>query len=220
MDRFTADFRQVANVNLNLLTLKPANISPPRPFNAFEKGSLEAALGLGKNLDSRLSLMADVVGVGQNPPNLSVLRPAAKPTGFALSKSSHLTVAVGIGGAGFALFGSLASAGVYGSTTREVGAYLTLGFGLFLPGVGLSGGLELAFVFGTPTDFSGPYLSAGIGVAAGPIAGIGGNLLFSPGPPLTLMGYSLNFTANTPSEIPVMIILEATDTKIKPLLRF
>jgi hypothetical protein len=220
MDRFTADLRQVDNLNISLLNLRPVRAAPPKPLGSFEKASLNAALGLGKNLDPRLALMAETVGVGEKPPAVTILRPTKPPSGLAVSKSSDLTIALGVGGAGFALFGSLASAGVYGSTTREIGVFLTIGIGLFLPAVGVSGGAELTFIFGTPADFKGPYLSAGVGISVGPVAGIGGSLLFAPGPPVTLMGYSLTFTANTPSVLPVTIVLEATDTKTKPVLRF
>lgn len=220
MDRYTADLRQFNNLNFNLLTGRPVTAAPQRPLGSFERTSLTAAVALGKSLDSRLAIMQETMKVGEKPPSVSLLRPSKPPSGFAVSKSSQLTIAVGVGGAGFALFGSLASAGLYGSTTREIGAYFTLGFGFFLPAVGLSGGLEMTYIFGTPADFAGPYLSAGVGVSAGPVAGIGGALLFAPGPPVTLMGYSLTFSANTPSVLPVTIVLEVTDTKTKPLLRF
>jgi hypothetical protein len=220
MDRFTADLRQVSNLNMSLLALRPVTAAPVKPLGSFEKASLSAALAMGKGLDPRLSLMADTVAVGEKPPAVSILPPTKPPTGLTVSKSTDLTVALGVGGAAFALFGSVASAGVYGSTTREIGVYLTFGIGLFLPAVGVSGGAEMTFIFGTPADFKGPYLSAGISVSAGPVAAIGGALLFSPGPPPVLMGYSITFTANTPSVLPVTIALEVTDTKTKPVLRF
>jgi len=113
----------------------------------------------------------------------------------------------------------VASAGLYASTTREIGTYFTLGIGLFIPGVGASIGGEFTVIVGTPSDLSGPYLSAGVSVAPA-VFGVGASLLFSPGPPLTLMGLTISLSANTPSEIPLVIALEATDTKIQPRVRF
>jgi len=78
---------------------------------------------------------------------------------------------------------------------------------------------EFTVIVGTPLDLSGPYLSAGVSVAPA-VFGIGAALLFSPGPPLTFMGVTVSITANTPSEIPITLVLEATDTKIKPFVRF
>jgi hypothetical protein len=218
VDNFTADLRQADKVNLDLLTFRPVTAAPRRPLSPIERTGLKSALSLGKSFDSRLALMSDVMKIGDSPPSLSVLLPA-KPAMFAISKSKFVTVALGVAGAGFAIWGSLASGGVYGSSTREVGAFFTIGVGLFLPAVGASIGGELTFVLGTPADFSGPYVSAGLSVAPA-VLGVGGQLLFSPGRPLVFMGISVSLSANTPSECPVTFVLEATDTKIKPLLRF
>ncbi len=191
---------------------------PRQPLTVTAKNALKGALALGKSLDPKLSLMSDVTTLGSTPGTTTVLRPAGTPS-FALSSSTQLTMAVGFAGAGFALFGSVASIGVYASTTREVGGYLTLGIGLFIPGVGASSGGEFTIILGTPFDLSGPYLSAGVSVAPA-VFGVGCALPFSPGPPLTLMGLTVSLSANTPSEIPLVITLEATDTKIKPFVRF
>jgi hypothetical protein len=218
MRQFTLDLRRAGNLNPNLLTFRPVTAAPRQPLNVTAKSALTSALALGKGLDPKLSLMSEVTTLGSTPGVTTVLRPAATPS-FAVSRSTQLTMAVGFGAAGFAIFGSVASIGVYASTTREIGGYLTLGIGLFLPGVGASVGGEFTIILGTPFDLSGPYLSAGVSVAPA-VFGIGAALLFSPGPPLTLMGLTVSLSANTPSELPLVIALEATDTKIKPFVRF
>lgn len=218
MRQFTLDFSKAGNVNINLLTFRPVTAVPRLPASPTAKTALKAGLDLGKILDPKLALMADVVSLGTGSPSVSTLRPATPPPSFAISSSRNQTMAVGFAGAGFALFGSVASAGVYASTTREIGGYLTFGIGLFLPGVGASIGGEFTVIAGTPGDLSGPYLSAGVSVAPA-VLGVGAALLFSPGPPLTLMGLTISLSANTPSEVPLTIVLEATNTKIKPFVR-
>jgi hypothetical protein len=218
MRQFTLDLRKADKVNPNLLSFRPVTAAPLRPVAPTARTALKAGLDVGKVFDNKVALMADVGSLALASPSVSVLRPAAKPV-FAISSGTDLTMAIGFTGAGFALFGSVASVGLYASTTREIGGYLTLGIGLFLPAVGASGGGEFTVIVGTPVDLSGPYLSAGVSVAPA-VFGIGASLLFSPGPPLTFMGVTVSLTANTPSELPVTLVLEATDTKIKPFVRF
>jgi hypothetical protein len=219
MDRFTADLRQLDKLNPDLLDFRPVTAAPRQQLGPFERASLKSALSLGKGIDSKLGLMADVLNIGDSPPVVSVLRPASTPVGVTISKSTHLTVAFGIAASAFAFWGGLASAGFYGSTTREVGAFFTHGIGIFFPSIGASAGGELTFILGTPSDFKGPYWSAGVSVAPA-ILGVGAQLLFLPGFPLVFMGVSVSLSANTPSELPVTFVMEITDTSTKPLLRF
>ena len=206
-------------MNPSLLNLRPVTAASRQALSPTSKSALKAGLDLGKGLDSKIALMSDVASLGFAPPVTNVLRPPSRPPTFAISSGTDLTMAVGFAGAGFAIFGSVASAGLYASTTREIGTYFTLGIGLFIPGVGASIGGEFTVIVGTPSDLSGPYLSAGVSVAPA-VFGVGASLLFSPGPPLTLMGLTISLSANTPSEIPLVIALEATDTKIQPRVRF
>jgi hypothetical protein len=211
------DLRQANRVDPKLLSLRPVVGAPHQRLSPEAKPVLKAGLELGRSFDPKIALMDDVASLSYGTP-ATLLRPTSAPA-FALSSSAQLTMAVGITGWGFVLYGSGFSTGVYGSTTREIGGYLTLGVGLFVPAIGLSGGGEFSVILGTPLDLSGAYLSAGISVAPS-VFGVGAALLFAPGPPLTLMGISVSLTANTPSAVPVTITLEATDTKIKPFLRF
>ncbi|HKP63658.1 MAG TPA: hypothetical protein VJV78_43285 [Polyangiales bacterium] len=218
MKQFTLDLRQANRVDPNILSFKTVVGAPRQRLAPEVKPALKAALELGRHFDSKIALMDDVASLSFGA-SATVLRPATAPAAFALSSSAQLTMAVGVTGWGFAIYGAGASAGVYGSTTREIGGYLTLGAGIFIPGLGLSGGGEFTVILGTPLDLSGPYLSAGVSVAPN-VFGIGAALLFSPGPPLTLMGICVSLTANTPSAVPLTISLEVTNTKIKPFLRF
>jgi hypothetical protein len=219
MDRFTADFRQLSQLDVGILRLRPVAAGPRRTFPPVERSAVKASLGLGKSIDKKLALLAETVGIGDRPPTVTVLRPSTTMASLALSKSSALTVALGFGGSAFVFFGALGSVGVYGSTTREIGTYETIGMGLFFPAVGASVGGELTFVLGTPADLAGPYYSAGVTVAPA-VLGVGGQLLFSPGPPLTFMGISISLSANTPSELPVTVTLEVTNTWTQPRLKF
>lgn len=218
MRQFTLDLRRAGNLNPELLTFRRVSAAPRTALSENGKTILNTALDLGKALDPKLSLMADVASLGFASPPATALRPATAPL-IAISRSSYLTMAVGFVGAGFAIFGAVASVGVYASTTREIGQYTTTGVGLFVPGVGLSGGGEFTVVLGTPADLGGLYLSAGVSVAPG-VFGVGAALLFAPGPSLTLMGITISLSANTPSEVPLTIALEATNTTVKPIVRF
>jgi hypothetical protein len=145
------------------------------------------------------------------------------PVGFALSKSTNLTIAAALTESAFAGVGAVVSGGVYGSTTREIGVFATGGGGIFT-NFGLSAGGEYTYVLGTPADFAGPYFGVGVSISGPPPIGVGGMLLFSPTltipVTLTLMGFSVSVTVNTPSPIPVTVTAEVTNTKIWPVLRF
>lgn len=216
--QFTLDLRQANRMDASLLQMTPVTAAPRRPLPPEGKPVLKAALELGKSFDPKLALLNDVTSVAFGGAT-NVLRPATAPPAFAISRSAQMTMALGLTGSGFVIYGAVGSIGLYASTTREIGGYFSSGVGLFLPSVGASGGGEFTVILGTPTDLSGAYFSAGVSVAPN-IFGVGAALLFSPGPPLTLMGLTVSLTANTPSFFPVSITLEVTDTRIKPLLRF
>jgi hypothetical protein len=227
MQNFRADFRQLDRLEGAFLP-RPTPVRPAPPRRALPPGEREAlmsALEFGKMFSPGLGSLLELVKFGAKPPALSVLRPLAMPVGFALSKSTNLTIAEALTASAFAGLGAVVSGGIYGSTTREIGVFATGGGGLFT-NFGLSAGGEYTYVLGTPADFAGPYFGIGVGVSGPPPIGVGGMLLFSPTLPptipimLTLMGFSVSVTINTPSPIPVTVTAEVTNTKIWPVLRF
>lgn len=227
MQSFRADFRQLDRLEGAFLP-RPAPVRPApgrRKLPPGERAALVSALEFGKTFSPGLSSLLEIINIGVSPPLLSILRPLAMPVGFALSKSTHLTIADALTASAFAGVGAVVSGGVYGSTTREVGVFATGGGGIFT-NFGLSAGGEYTYIMGTPADFAGPYFGVGVGVSGPPPIGVGGMLLFSPTLPptmpvtLTLMGFSVSVTVNTPSPIPVTVTAEVTNTKIWPVLRF
>lgn len=227
MQSFRADFRQLDRLEGAVLPRPTPVRSAPgrRVLPQGERAALVSALEFGKTFSPALGSLLEIVNVGVSPPALTVLRPLLMPVGFALSKSTNLTIAGALTVSAFAGVGVVGSGGIYGSTTREIGVFLTGGGGIFT-NLGLSGGGEYTFILGTPADFAGPYLGVGVSVSGPPPIGVGGMLLFSPTLPLTipitltLMGFSVSVTVNTPSPIPVTVTAEVTNTKIWPVLRF
>ncbi len=127
---------------------------------------------------------------------------------------------IGLGGStsAFAVIGVTAGAGLYGSTTPELGWYTSGGAG-FWTNAGVSSGLALTYVFGPPSAFSG--LSIGVGVDAdlpGLGVGIGILLLFgASGPPFQFLGYSFGVSAGL-SALPIDFTIQASDTYTRKIL--
>lgn len=227
MQTFKADLRQLDRLEAAFLPrptpLRPA--SRRRDLPKGERAALVSALDVGKTFSPGLGSLLEIVNVGVSPPPRTILPPLRMPYGFAMSKSPHLTVAGAYTGSVFAGVGYVASAGVYGSTTREIGVFISGGGGIFT-NFGFSGGGEITFILGTPADFEGPYFGIGVSVSGPPPIGLGGTLLFAPKLPLTipitltLMGWAVALTVSTPSPIPVTVTLEVTNTKIWPKIRF
>jgi hypothetical protein len=225
MQSFRADFSQLGRLEGAFLP-RPTPVRPApgrRALPQGERAALVSTLEFGKRFSLTLGSLLEIVNVGASPPALSVLRPLAMPVGFALSKSTNLTIAAALTESAFAGIGAVVSGGVYGSTTREIGVFATGGGGIFT-NFGLSAGGEYTYVLGTPADFAGPYFGVGVSISGPPPIGVGGMLLFSPTltipVTLTLMGFSVSATINTPSPIPVTVTAEVTNTKIWPVLRF
>lgn len=217
MSQFTLDLRQANRLDPNSLRFRPVSVAPRQQLPPEAKPALKAGLELGAGFDSRLALLNDVASLSYGTKSARVLRPASQPK-FALSASAELTMTLGFTAWGFAFYGAGGTVAAYASTTREIGWITSTGVGVFLGSPGISGGVELGFVLGRPADLSGPFLAAGVSVAPG-VLGVGAALLFSPGPPLTLMGVSVSVTANTPSVVPVTVTLEFTNTSVPhPLL--
>jgi hypothetical protein len=227
MQSFKADFRQLEQLDgASLPRPVPIKPAPPRRIlSSRERDALASTLDFGKAFSPSLGSLKEVLDIAVSPPAVSVLAPRRMPIGFAFSKSGEVTVAAGITGSAFAAIGISISGGVYASTTREKGTFVTSAGGIMF-NVGLSLGPELTFILGTPADLAGPYFAAGVAVSGPSFIGVGGNLLFAPSVPptipltLTLMGFSFSITANTPSPIPTTVVLEVSDTKIWPGLKF
>lgn len=95
MQSFKADFRQLDRLEGAFLP-RPAPVRPAparRVLPQGERAALVSALEFGKIFSPALGPLLEIVTFGTKPPALSVLRPLAMPVGFALSKSSHLTIA-------------------------------------------------------------------------------------------------------------------------------
>ena len=191
--------------------------------SSLEVAALKAAIRLAKPVNPMLATLEEMIDIGSKPTRATLLAPAKMPIiGGApiikFSGSSQLTGAFGAAGSAAWGIGFLVSVGLYASNTPEVGVFSTLGGGIFVNTPGASIGGELTLILGTPLDFSGPYL--GVSVSAGTGLGVTGTLLFSPTLPLTfppiltLMGCSINFSAVTPTKLPLTVAITVTNTKI------
>lgn len=212
MKQYTADFRQFANIDPTKLKWTSVPVRPPtRVLSADERKALKSALAVGGATSQTLANCEEIIDVGFHPPTVRLFSPLTCPPGFAVSKSLDLTISAGLNLSGYIGLLGTGTAGLYGSTTREIGVFATVGTGI-ATNAGVSAGVEYTFIFGTPNDFRGVYIGAGIGVSGSTGVGVSGMLLFSPGPPLTLMGYSLTVGVSSPSPIPVTVTLDVTNT--------
>ncbi|MBZ5688656.1 MAG: hypothetical protein LAP86_26895 [Acidobacteriia bacterium] len=222
MKNFTLDLSQ--------LTVVPdaskggrAVAGPRTPRSSTDRDVIETALEFGKPFNPTFGAALEVLQISKTSPTVKVV---PSPTVAMTSKSSDLTLGIGLTGTAAMVAGINLSGGLYGSTTPEFGIFGTAGFVVGIVS-GASGGVELTFVFGTPRDFSGPFVSfqASVGPKVFAGASVGASLLFSPGPPgpggrvpLTFMGIAFNLTGGV-SALPFSISVEWSFTTTIPLLK-
>jgi hypothetical protein len=227
MNQFTLDCRQLDQ--WDFVNQPPVAIPSGRgrtPKSPTEVAAMKAAIRLGNlfGVSPLLKTAEEVVNIA-SPPRVvtSLLKPSkgnlvSPRLEIKFSSSSELTVALALAGSAAAGIGVVGSAGVYGSTVREVGVFFSIGPGIFFNTPGASIGGEYTIILGTPTDFAGPYF--GITLAAGAPLSAAVTLLFSPTLPLgiplvlTLMGLAVNISLSTPTRLPLTVSIEVTNTKI------
>lgn len=219
----TADLRQLDNVDVRNrgVPLRPG--PPRRPLAPAEKTALRTGTAFAKAMGSPIGQADGVIDVAVHPPSIKILPPKVTAVGksTAVSTRLDLTASYGIAGSAFTGIGFTSGAGIYGSTTGEVGLYTTVGGGLFL-GAGAGAGVSVSLIFGTPADFAGVFIGVGISVACPPpaIVSAGAILLFSPvGTGFVLMGWEIPFMVG-PQWPPLAFSLTATNTATLPVLKF
>ena len=214
MQSITLNLRDIDKIDI-LGQGRPLPPAPGRrPESQTKRAAYQSALNLWGMFNPGAPFYRHPADVAEIPPHIHVFPPTTVPIGLSPAASSAATIGVGLSSAIFAGVGLTSAVGVYGSTTREFGAFYGAGLGLW-SSVGASTGPQYTFVFGGPSAFAGVSWGVGCDVDAGPV-GIGAMLLFTL-PPIRFMGYSVAFSIGTPSP-PVTMTVQVGMTKTKPLL--
>ena len=217
MDHLRVDYSRILTLDVAARG-RPLSGRPPRsPVGSTEASIVRTALSAAPGATARLA--SDVAQLSDSARRLAI---AIRGGSSALVSAppSLTTVTIGLGGStsAFAAFGVTAGAGLYGSTTPELGWYLSGGAG-YWTNAGVSAGLALTYVFGPPSAFSG--LSIGVGVDADlPGLGVGISILLlfgASGPPFQFLGYSLGVSAGV-SLLPMDFTIQASDTYTRKIL--
>lgn len=217
MQTVKADLRDIDKLDIQRQGSTLAPIPPRRTLNTAEKTALKGAIQVGSLFVAQTGVLREPIAVSESRPSISVTMPSRVPVGMTPKASvTDITLAVGLGVAAFAVIGVTGSAGLYGSTTPELGVFASIGGGWWT-NVGAGLGPVVTLIFGTPADLGG--VSWGIGCDAKFMAGsIGGLLLFSP-PPFRFLGIAVSLSVG-PSAIPAFdVTVQVSNTFTKPLLK-
>jgi hypothetical protein len=217
MKSVKADLRDIDKLNIQAQGSALVPIPARRTLNTADKTALKGAITVGSIFSPQAGLLNEPIGVSETKPTISVTMPSTVPVGLTPKSSvTDITLAVGLSVSAFAVIGVTGSAGLYGSTTPELGVFASVGGGWWT-NVGAGVGPVVTLIFGTPSDLSG--VSWGIGCDAKFMAGsIGGLLLFSP-PPFRFLGIAVSLSVG-PSAIPAFdVTVQVSNTFTKPLLK-
>ena len=214
---FKGDFRQLDALDIAKQGKALLGKIPQTAVPGTDAEDMKKVINLLKTQDPKLGkLIETILALFFGPTPTDLKKPNNVPVGLTPSSSGKFTMAVGLQGAAFAVIGATASAGVYGSTSPELGVFFSLGGGWWT-NVGLSAGISLTFIFGPPADLNG--VSWGIGCdSRWWVGSVGGLLLFSP-PPFRFLGFSVGLSAG-PSMIPAFdVTVQVSNTFVTPILQ-
>jgi hypothetical protein len=169
-----------------------------------------------KNFNPQSGILRYPVEISEHPPRIDIISPSRVPVGLTAGSKSAATLALGVNTAAFYGLGISVGAGLYGSTTRELGVYTGGSVGVWT-NIGYSAGLQYTFIFGPPSDFGGVAIGVGCDVS-GVLVGGGAMLLFSL-PPFRCLGYSVGVGVGY-STLPFDVTVQVGITTPKPLLYF
>jgi hypothetical protein len=218
MQHVNFDLSQLDNLDIANQGFSLSGSPGARTASPLQEAAIRAALKVAPG--STAGMMREAISIDDSPPPLSITPPTKVLVGSASTSPgttpSAFTMGVGVEVSAFAVVGVTGGAGIYGSTTPELGLYATGGGGWWT-NVGYSGGVTLTFILGAPADFAG--VSWGIGADVRFMAGsFGGMLLFSP-PPFRFLGIAVSLAAG-PSAIPALdVTIQVSDTVTKPILK-
>jgi hypothetical protein len=217
MKTVKADLRDIDKLDIQRQGSALTPIPARRTLGPVEKSALQGAVSVAGLFNPQANLLNEPIGVSVAKPTLSIILPSTVPVGLASKPGvTDVTLAVGLGVSAFAVIGVTGSAGLYGSTTPELGVFASVGGGWWT-NVGAAVGPVVTLIFGTPSDLSG--VSWGVGCDAKFMVGsIGGLLLFSP-PPFRFLGIAVSLSVG-PSAIPAFdVTVQVSNTFTKPLLK-
>src|SRR5262249_31333088 len=152
MKSVKADLRDVDKLNIQAQGSALPPIPPRRTLSEPEKVALKGALAVGGLFNPQLGVLNEPTDVSDNRPSISVTMPSTVPVGMTPKSSvTDITLAVGLNVSAFAVIGVTGSAGLYGSTTPELGVFASVGGGWWT-NVGAGAGPVITLIFGTPSD--------------------------------------------------------------------
>lgn len=221
MDSFRADLTQLDLIDPTQLGSPLTGHPPRKTLSHLEESALKSGLQLSGNFDSRLKAFLEPISVAEHAPSISVRPPAVTPVGAVRRHRFDITMAVAAEGNAFLVIGVTGQAGVYGSTTPEVGVFASAGGGWW-SNIGASIGPTVTFIFGPPSDMDGVSVGIGCDVSATPGVGwsVSGMLLYgTTGPPFPFLGFSVGAAFGV-APIRIDVTLQVTVTAHKPLLVF
>jgi hypothetical protein len=214
MDRIRFDLRELNRINVEQMGRRLDSVPLGRRLPTSEQSVIRSAVAGARSLSPAGGCFDEPFRVAERRPRVDVIPPASLPEPgrvrrvVTMSPVRDVTLAVGGTIQAMAVVGVTAAAGIYGSTTSEVGLFGSVGGGWWT-NVGAGAGIVVTVILGPPSDFAG--VSWGVGCDARFMAGsIGGLLLFSP-PPFRFLGVSVSLTVG-PSAIPAFDVTVQVST--------
>jgi hypothetical protein len=218
MKPIKADLRDLDKLDIQAQGRPLTPIPPRRSLGAAEKAALKAAVSAGGVLTAQANLLKEPISVSETKPTISVLMPSKMMVGLAKKLPSFdLTLAVGLGVDAFAVVGVTGSAGLYGSTTPELGVFASAGLGWW-SNVSVSVGPVITLIFGPPSDLAGVSWGVGCDVKFMVTGSIGGLLLFAMSP-FRFLGIAVQLAAGVTAIPAFDITIQVSDTWTKPILK-
>jgi hypothetical protein len=216
MDRVRADLRQLDALNIKQQAIPLVGTPRRRVVSSTERGLLKQATSLAAELDPGTGFVREPIKIATHAPAITVLPPSKVPIGMAARGKTDFTLATGLNVDAFAVIGPVLQAGIYGSTTPELGVFLSVGGGWWT-NVGVAIGPVITAIFGPPSDLAGVAFGIGCDVRF-MVGSIGGLILFSA-PPFRFLGFAIGLAVG-PTAIPSFdVTVQVTNTFTRPLLK-
>lgn len=216
MDHLRADLRQLDSLNIAQQALPLIGSPRRRVVTSIEREVMKQSLAFAAHVTPTTGFLREPIKISERRPKMTILPPVTVPVGMTPGARSDFTLATGLNVDAFAVVGPVLQAGIYGSTTPELGVFLSVGGGWWT-NVGITVGPVITVIFGPPSDLKG--VAFGIGCDVAFMAGsIGGLILFSP-PPFKFLGFAIGLAVG-PTAIPSFdVTVQVTDTFTRPLLK-
>jgi len=219
MDSLHVDYSGIQRLDIVRLRFAlPAGGPPSRPAGQTEASAFRSAIGAASYVSNLAALLKEISDIAAVAKRVGVsLVGGTGPMITGPGAITAITIGAGASSSVFAYVGVTVGAGIYGSSTPELGFYSSRGGGIWTD-VGIGSELVLTYVLGPPAAFGG--LSWGVGVSCdipGVGVGISCTVLFgASGPPFPLLGWCVGVGAGL-SVLPASISFQASNTQLIPI---